>query len=55
MAQVICQQAPMAIRTCLKCEEQSRMLEQFKACLHILHTLHTLHIYNGISSIPTQF
>lgn len=29
--QVICRQAPMAIRTCLKCEEQSRMLEQFRA------------------------
>ena len=29
--QVICRQAPMAIRTCLKCEEQSRMLDQFRA------------------------
>jgi len=29
--QVICKQAPMAIRTCLKSEEQARMLEQFRA------------------------
>jgi len=29
--QVICRQAPMAIRTCLKCEEQNRMLDQFRA------------------------